>query len=91
MPNKQAAKKYLRKSHKRYLRNQKIKKNLKSILKDTRKLISDAKIEEAEKGLKKAAHALDKAAQANIIKKNTAARKKSRLASALKKRKNKKG
>ncbi len=79
MPNKQAAKKYLRKSKKRAIRNEAVKIRLKKIIKDTRKLITAGKKEEAKQSLQKAIKALDKAAQNGIIKKNTASRKKSRL------------
>jgi small subunit ribosomal protein S20 len=58
---------------------------MKSTVKDVRKLIVGGKKNEAEKLLSSAFKALDKAAKRGVIKKNTASRKKSRLAKALKK------
>lgn len=54
-------------------------------IKKTREAVSAGKIEEAQKWLKAAMKSLDKASQKNVIKKNTAARKKSRLNAAVKK------
>lgn len=85
MPNKQAAIKYLRKTKKRTSRNLRVENRLKKIIKDTRKLISAGKSEEAKMSLQKAIKALDKAASNGIIKKNTASRKKSRLTLAYNK------
>ena len=51
--------------------------------KDARKAIMDTKADSAE-ALSKAFKAIDKAAKRGVIKKNTADRKKSRLAAALK-------
>lgn len=79
MPNKQAAKKYLRKTKKRTAKNRPIKNNLKRLVKATRKLIADGKKEEAKVSLQKTIKALGQAAQNGVIKKNTASRKKSRL------------
>lgn len=83
MPNKPAAKKYLRKSQKRYLKNRAVKKDLRKIVKQTRKLIEAKKTVQAKKNLLKVVKALDKAAQHGVIKKNTASRQKSRLTLAL--------
>jgi small subunit ribosomal protein S20 len=58
---------------------------MKSTVKDVRKLIVGGKKGEAEKLLSSAFKALDKAAKRGVIKKNTASRKKSRLAKALSK------
>jgi len=52
MPNKQAAKKYLRKSKKRQAANRALKNNLKKVIKLTRKLITDNKKEKAKEALK---------------------------------------
>ena len=79
MPIKKAALKALRQSKKRYLHNKKIKDNLKFLIKKSRKLIEAKNKEEAKKFVKKTIVALDKAAKSKIIKKNTTARKKSRL------------
>ena len=53
--------------------------------KEVKKLISGKSKKEAEKLLPKAYQAIDKAAKRGIIKKNTAARKKSRLVKAIQK------
>lgn len=87
MPNKPAAKKYLRKSKKRYRRNRAARDNLKKIIKKTRKSIDDNEKKKAQNNLQTAIKALDKAAKSGVIKKNTAARKKSRLTIAYNKMK----
>lgn len=56
-----------------------------SAIKKTREAVSAGKVKEAQEELKKAIKALDKASQKKVIKKNTAARKKSRLNAAVKK------
>lgn len=58
---------------------------MKETVKDVRKLIAGGKKDEAEKMLSTVYKALDKAAKRGVIKKNTASRKKSRIALALKK------
>ncbi len=82
MPNKKSAAKELRKSAKRALRNFKAKKAIKEVVKDSKKLI-EAKEKSAAESVKKAIKLLDKAAAKKIIKKNAAARKKSRLVKKL--------
>lgn len=54
-------------------------------IKKTREAVSAGNVDEAQKWLKVAQKSLDKAAQKKVIKKNTAARKKSRLNAAVKK------
>ena len=78
MPNIKSAKKELRKSVKRSAFNKKIKENLKSLIKKSRKAIA-AKDGKAKDFVSQAMKALDKAAQKGIIKVNTGKRKKSRL------------
>ena len=51
----------------------------KNAIKKTREAITAGNVDEAQKWLKIAIKALDKASEKNIIKKNTAARRKSRL------------
>lgn len=58
---------------------------VKSAIKKTREALSADNIAEAQEWLKKASKAIDKAAQKKVIKKNTAARKKSRLNTLVKK------
>lgn len=83
MPIKQAAFKHIRQSKKRYLKNKRVKGNLKLLIKKSRGLIEAKKKDEAKELVIKAIQALDKAAQKKIIKKNTASRKKSRLMKRL--------
>lgn len=63
---------------------------MRSQVKLIKKLGEEGKIAEAEKMLKEAHQALDKAAKRGVIKKNTAARKKSRLVRFLRKKATKK-
>lgn len=58
---------------------------MKSLVKKIREFIGENKKEEALKLLSRVYKALDKAAKRGIIKKNTAGRKKSRIAKAIKK------
>jgi len=78
MPVKKSAMKALRQSKKRALANKTVKTDIKTLLKKSRKAI-DAKAEKAEDLVKTTIKKFDKATQKGIIKKNTAARKKSRL------------
>jgi small subunit ribosomal protein S20 len=79
MPIKKSAKKYMRVTAKKTLRNKKVKGIFKGAVQKTRLAVAAGKTEEAQKWLKTAIQSLDKAAQKKIIKKNTAARRKSRL------------
>ena len=88
MPIQKAAFKALRQAKKATIKNLRVKRNLKAIVKKSRKEIKD-KTETAAENVKKAIKALDKAAQKNLIKKNTAARLKSRLMTQLNKIKKK--
>lgn len=78
MPNKKSAKKELRKSIKRKTQNNEVKIKTKSLIKKTKKEI-EAKNSDVKKDFNLVVKAIDKMAQKGIIKKNTAARKKSRL------------
>lgn len=80
-----AAKKSLRQSKKRRKINIKRQKNLRSLLKEIKLLISQKKTEEAKKLLPGVYKILDKSAKVGLIKKNTASRKKSRIGKALNK------
>lgn len=79
MPITKSAKKALHQSKKRRIRNLRRKKAFRDIIKNIRKLVLENKKKEAEKLLPRAYKAIDKAAKTGVIKKNTAARKKSRL------------
>lgn len=82
MPNKKSAQKELRKSVKREAANTKVKKVMKEAVKNSLK-----KIQAADKTVKddlaKVMKNIDKAAKKGVIKKGTAARKKSRLAKKM--------
>lgn len=78
MPNKEAGKKAMRQTKKNTLRNSEVKKEYKLVLKNTKKSVSGGDKDIKEK-LRLAQKALDKAAKKGVIKKNTAARKLSRL------------
>jgi len=85
MPIKEAGKKALRQSKKRNKINVSVKSKIHETIKKFNALIKDKKAEEAKKTLQACYKLLDKAAKKNIIKKNTASRKKSRLTQALNK------
>lgn len=85
MPIKKAAKKYLRASTKRAAQNLNIKKAFKDAVKKLNELAKSGNIEDAKKMFPTVQKTLDKAAKANVVSKNTAARKKSRLVKMLKK------
>jgi small subunit ribosomal protein S20 len=82
MPVKKSAMKALRQDKKRAQKNKNVKADIKTILKKSRKAI-DTKTKDAEALVKDTIKKFDKAAQKGIIKKNTAARKKSRLMKKL--------
>lgn len=83
MPQLRNAKKALRQSYKREERNTNIKVNIKYLTKRTKKL-AESKDAKATETLNATIKALDKAAQKGIMKKNSVARKKSRLIKAVK-------
>lgn len=84
MPTKKSAIKTLRKDAKRRVYNLRIKRNLKEAIKIARRAIKEKSSKDAESRIKEAVKFLDKAAQKGVIKKNNAARRKSRLWQALK-------
>jgi len=83
MPITTTAKRSLKKSLKRRQRNIARKELLKKTEKQFQKLLASANTEEAKKTLSILYKLLDKAAKTNLIKKNKAARDKSRLAKQL--------
>jgi len=83
MPIIKSAKKALRQSTKRRTRNIQQTKKIKNLLKEVKNLISLKKTKEAEKLLPQVYKYLDKAAKTGLIKKNTAARKKSRITKSI--------
>lgn len=78
-----SAKKAHRASLKKHVFNVRRKRALTTTVKETRKLITTSAAE-ARTSLSAAYQAIDKAAKRGIIKKNTASRKKARLAAAVK-------
>lgn len=79
MPIKKAAKKYMRVITRKTARNKKVKGVSRSAIKKTREAVAAGNAEEAKKWLAVSMKSLDKAVQKKIVKKNTGARKKSRL------------
>jgi small subunit ribosomal protein S20 len=87
MPITKSAKKALRSSKRKKIYNDRRRDALKSAVKEVKKLVADKKIVEAEAALAKVYQAVDKAAKRGVIKKNTAARKKSRLVALIRRTK----
>lgn len=85
MPNTASATKALRQSKKRRVFNIRKKRSLKDVLKRFEKAVAAKNGEEARKLFPAVQKVLDKSAKSNILRSNTAARKKSRLAAQLKK------
>lgn len=85
MPIKKAAKEALRRSKRRRIINLRVREELKNTIKQFKRLIEEKKAEEAKKLINTCYKLLDRAAKKGTIKKNTASRKKSRLAQALRK------
>jgi len=83
MPITKSAKKALRQNIRRRARNIQKTRKLKNLLKEVKDLISQKKTGEAKKLLPQIYKLLDKAAKTKLIKKNTASRKKSRIAKSL--------
>jgi len=84
MPVKKSASKALRQDKARAERNKKIKTDIAALVRKVRKSIEKKDSAKASEWLKQVIKKIDKAAQKGIIKKNTAARKKSRLSQAVK-------
>ena len=84
MPITQSAKKALRGSKRKKIINDRRMKAMKSVIKKIEKLVKASSKEDAKKALPAAFQAIDKAAKINIINRNNAARKKSRLAKLIK-------
>ena len=87
MPITKGAHKAHRSSLKKHVFNVRRKTTMNDTVKKLRKMVESGKNEDAQKMLPQAYKAIDKAAKRGVIKANTAARKKSRLATAIKKAK----
>jgi small subunit ribosomal protein S20 len=74
-----SAKKAARQSLKRKAQNSEYKNKIKVLVKEFRSLVLEKKLDDAKKLLPKIYQALDKAAKVNVLKKNTASRRKSRF------------
>jgi small subunit ribosomal protein S20 len=83
LANTKSAIKNIRKSERRRVRNQVFRSRARTLVKQTRRLIVDGELEQAQSTAQLAAKALDKAAQKHIIHPNNAARRKSRLMKQL--------
>lgn len=83
MPITKSAKKALRSSARKKEVNDHRKSALKETVKNVKKLVNSKDAKKAEEMLTKAYQAIDKAAKRGVIKKNAAARKKSRLVKAI--------
>ena len=79
MPNTKSAAKELRKTKKRTQKNNRVKSNIKTLLKKIDKALAASDKKSVDELFKKVQSLLDKAAKSDILKKNTAGRKKSRL------------
>lgn len=86
MPITKSAKKALRQNKRRAAKNVVYKNKMKGLIKEIRALALNKKTEEAKKLLPQVYKILDKSAKENIIKKNTASRKKSRLSRMIDKK-----
>lgn len=85
MPVIKSVKKALRKSEKNKAKNLKRNRTMKGLIKEAFDLSKEGKNKEVEAILPKVYKAIDKAAKQNIIKKNNAARKKSKVAKLISK------
>ncbi len=83
MANTKAAVKRARQSRERNLRNRKVKSYLKKVVKDFHQSVDTGDTQTARDAYVLASKVIDKAASKGVIHKNTAARKKSRLAQKL--------
>ncbi len=78
-----SAKKAIRQSRRRKIRNVQKRSKLKNLLKEVKTLISQKKTKEAKNLLPQIYKTLDKAAKTGLIKKGEADRRKSRIAKAV--------
>lgn len=83
MPNLQNAIKALRQSETRALRNKKRMSNIETLTRQFRKALEAKKVDDAKALISTIYKQLDKAVSKNVVKKNTAARTKSRIMTRL--------
>lgn len=84
MPITASAKKTLRSSEKKRIFNLRRKRSMNEAIKNVKDFVAEKKITDANKALPEAYKEIDKAQKRGVIKKNTAARKKSRLSKFIK-------
>lgn len=85
MPITTSAKRNIRGSARKHVYNERRKKTMKDVVKELRGFVGAKDKKAAQKLLSNAYQAIDKAAKTNLIKKNTASRKKSRLSKLINK------
>lgn len=85
MPNIASAKKRTRQNEKRRTKNQAQKSAIRTQEKKLRALVAEKKLDEAVKAQSQLVSLVDKAAKKNLIHKNAASRKKSRIQNLIKK------
>lgn len=83
MANIQSAKKRIRQTEKRTIRNRRYISAARTHVKHTRQLIAEGKLDEADASARRAYSTLDKAARKKVIHPRNAARRKGRLMAAL--------
>lgn len=83
MANKHAAEKAIRNSLRRRTRNRVVRSSARTHVKQAASVLSSGDSAESTQAIREAVRALDKAAQKGVIKKNNAARRKSRLMKKL--------
>ncbi len=83
MPQSKSAKKTVRKNEERRLANKAVKSSMRTQVKKVKAAIEAGDREKATAEMKRATKKLDKAARKNVIHKNQAARRKSRLQKAI--------
>ncbi len=79
MPNIKSAKKRMRQNRVRRIRNRAVRSNMRTEIKELRKMISDKNLDQAQLQLKRVYSVIDRTAQKGMIHPNTGARYKSRL------------
>jgi small subunit ribosomal protein S20 len=79
LANIHSAEKAARRSARQHVRNRTITSGARTFIKNANALIAQGSLEAAEAATKQAVRALDKAAEKGVLKKNNAARRKSRL------------
>lgn len=80
MPNTKSAKKRVRQTERKTVQNKMRRSTARTAEKKVRRLVQEGKFEEAQSAYREFASAIDRAALRNIVHRNNASRKKSRLA-----------